>query len=89
MSNEQPVAESKPVYADEHAEILRIVDEYKQSSEYQAAYEQFKMEDPAHLRQMEYEKVREVVREFKAKQNSNISEKEIIEEYLRKEIGRR
>lgn len=88
-SNEQPVIESKPVYADEHEEILRIVDEYKQSPEYQAAYEQFKMEDPAHLRQMEYQKVREVVREFKAKQNSNISEKEIIEEYLRKEIGRR
>ncbi len=81
--------ESKPSYVDERAEILRIVEEYKQSPEYQAAYEQFKMENPAYLRQMEYEKVREVVRDFKTKQNSDISEKEIIEEYLRSQIGKR
>lgn len=81
--------ESKPAYVDERAEILRIVEDYKQSPEYQAAYEQFKMENPAYLRQMEYEKVREVVRDFKTKQNSDISEKEIIEEYLRSQIGKR
>ena len=83
-NNEQASVVSRPSYENEEEEILRVVEEYKKSPEYQSAYERFIKEDPTYLRQLEYEKVKETVRNFKKKSEMNISEKEIIDDYMRR-----
>ncbi len=83
-NNEQTPVENKSAYASEEEEILRVVDEYKRSPEYQSAYERFIKEDPTYLRQLEYEKVKETIRNFKKNREMNISEKEIIDDYMKR-----
>ena len=83
-NNEHASVVSRPVYENEQEEIIRVVEEYKKSPEYQSAYERFIKEDPTYLRQLEYQKVKETVRNFKKSREMNISEKEIIDDYMKR-----
>ena len=83
---EQPAYVSRPVYEDEHEEVVRIVDEYKKSPEYVTAYEQFIKEDPEYLRQLEYEKIKEIVKEFKSSRQLDVPEKEFIADVIKREM---
>lgn len=86
--NETPVqVQAGPaVYEDEHEEVVRIVDEYKKSPEYRAAYDRFIKEDPEYLRQLEYEKIKEIVQEYKASRQLDVSDKEFIDDVLKREM---
>lgn len=79
------VSVSRPIYEDEHDEVVRVVDEYKKSPEYLAAYDRFIKEDPAYLRQLEYEKIKEIVRDFKASRNIDVPDKEFIDDIIKRE----
>ena len=77
-NRENGVTADKPVrvYEDEHEEVVRIVEEYKQSPEYLAAYDRFVKEDPVYLRQIELEKITEIVKEYKARMHLDVSDEE-------------
>ncbi len=72
----------RPVYEDEHAEVVRVVEEYKKSPEYLAARERFIKDDPEYLKIIEYQKVTEIVREFKKNDQLHSSEGDMIDEII-------
>jgi serine/threonine protein kinase len=85
---EAKVPLNRPVYENEHDEVVRIVNEYKESPEYIAAYERFVKEDPEYLRKLEYEKIKEIVQEFKSnrKQELDAEAKMYIADVVKREM---
>ncbi len=80
----QPLA-SERVYDDDHLEVLRVVDQYKKSSEYKSAQDKFIKEDPEYLKIIEQEKIKEIVREYKQQQNRALStpeEKQLVADII-------
>lgn len=69
-------------YDDEHVAVMDVVRQYKESPEYKAAYERFVKEDPEYLRQLEYQKIKEVVRAYKASKYPNIHESQLIDDIM-------
>ena len=73
-------------YEDEHEACLDAVKQYKDSPEYKEAYDRYVKADPEYIRMLEYEKIKEVVRAYKASKNPNIQESQLIDDIMT-EIG--
>ena len=71
-----------PKYDDEHEAVRDVVRQYKESPEYKAAYDRFVKEDPEYLRQLEYQKIKEVVRAYKTFKYPNIHESQLIDDIM-------
>ena len=69
-------------YDDEHEAVRDVVRQYKESPEYKAAYDRFVKEDPEYLRQLEYQKIKEVVRAYKTFKYPNIHESQLIDDIM-------
>jgi serine/threonine protein kinase len=83
---ENHVQVNRPVYENEHDEAVRIVSEYKKTPEYIAAYDKYMKEDPEILRQLEYEKIKEIVKAFKSDRQLDAEAKEYIADVVIREM---
>lgn len=69
-------------FSNEQEALMAVVSQYKQSPEYIAAHDRFIKEDPLYLRMLEYEKIKEVVKAYKASKNPNIKEGQLIDDIM-------